>query len=197
MSRPCELVVPISLYEIPSQLHRELRHYKSGAIPEVEVEFGTHVAGLVGYFLARHGECIERAAGGGWELVTSVPSSSTRAGQHPLARAVQRVQSLSDQYEPLLDRGPVPLDHNTASDDGFTLRRELGGERVLLIDDTFTSGARSQSAASTINNAGGTVVAIVAIGRVIDPDFGDHVKEYWGRQRRQTFSFDACCLDAS
>jgi adenine/guanine phosphoribosyltransferase-like PRPP-binding protein len=195
VSQPCELVVPISLYEIPSQLHRELRHYKSGAIPSAELEFGTHVAALVGYFLDQHGECIERAAEGGWDVITTVPSSGVRAGEHPLAHAIRRVGFLKEHYELLLDKGSVDLDHNRASDDGFVLRRELDGERVLLIDDTFTSGARAQSAASVINNGGGAVVAILAIGRVIDPSSGDHVKEYWDRQRRQLFSFDTCCLE--
>jgi chromosome partitioning protein len=36
------------------------------------------------------------------------------------------------------------------------------GKRVLLVDDTFTSGARAQSAASALSNAGAEVVAIAS-----------------------------------
>lgn len=42
------------------------------------------------------------------------------------------------------------VDHNKADDDAFTVSRPLSGERVLLIDDTLTTGARLQSAASAL-----------------------------------------------
>jgi len=184
--------VPVSLYGIPSQLHHVLRNYK-GEHP-LAATFRMQTAALIGHFLAEHSRCIEGAAGG-WQLLTSVPSSGARPGEHPLATAIRMVPPLRDQYEALLDKGSVEVGHNVASDDGFVLRRPLSGERVLLIDDTFTSGSRAQSAASTINNGGGTVAAIVTIGRVINPGFADHVQEYWERQRRQPFSFDRCCLD--
>ena len=71
----------------------------------------------------------------------------------------------------------------------------LRGEQVLLVDDTFTSGARAQSAASALSLAGGDVVAILPVGRVISPDFNEANKEFWDRQRAIPFDFDVCCLD--
>ena len=65
----------------------------------------------------------------------------------------------------------------------------------LIIDDTYTTGATSQSAASALAIAGTTVVAIVAIGRVINPFFNHDNRDYWDRQTRQPFSFDTCCLE--
>lgn len=59
---------------------------------------------------------------------------------------------------------------------------------------TFTSGARAQSAASALNNAGATVVAILAIGRVISIDAGEHTEQYWQRQKQTPFDFNACCV---
>ncbi len=67
--------------------------------------------------------------------------------------------------------------------------------RVLVIDDTFTSGSRSQSAASALQLAGASVVAVVPIGRYINPDFNERTGEYWNRQRGVGFDFDACCLE--
>ena len=133
ISRPCELVVPISLYEVPSQLHHMLRHYKSGAYPGQEADFAARVVSLLAYFLRDHGACIENAAGGGWDAITTVPSSRPRADEHPLVRAIGRVQTLADQYKPMLELATVQLAHNSASNDGFRTICDVEGDRVLLI----------------------------------------------------------------
>ena len=194
VSSPCHLVVPVSLYEVPSQLHQYLRDYKDSQDARVRHDFSAKVVCLLCYFLSQHKHCIEAAAGGGLNIITSVPSTSGRQGEHPLVTALRRVPRFFQDYEPLVVAGSVPLDHKKASDDGFRPARPLAGERVLLIDDTFTSGARVQSAASALNNGGATVVAIVPIGRVIDPSFGD-VAEWWKELKRQPFSFDTCCIE--
>jgi adenine/guanine phosphoribosyltransferase-like PRPP-binding protein len=128
-------------------------------------------------------------------VISSLPSSGARAGEHTLATAIKMVPELRDQYRPLLSKSSVAITHNVASDTGFALREPLNGERVLPIDDTFTSGSRAQGAASAINNDGGTVAAIVTVGGVINPAFSETVKEYWDRRRRRRFSFDTCCLE--
>ncbi len=196
VSRPCSLVVPVSLYVVQKQLHHNLLHYKDDRYPSWVRKFSVNVACALCYFLARHGECIEEAAGGPWDVITAVPSSSPdRQGEHPLVRALRCVPSVFKSYEPLLELGTEPIKHNHASDWGYAPVRELSGERVLLIDDTFTSGARSQSAASTLNLGGAEVVAIVPVDRVINPSFGDN-QEWWDEQSAQPFSFDKCCLEA-
>ena len=42
--------------------------------------------------------------------------------------------------------------------------------RALLLDDTYVSGARSQSAAAALELAGARSTLIVPIGRVLRPD---------------------------
>jgi predicted amidophosphoribosyltransferase len=195
LSRPCGLVVPISLYDIPSQLHHVLRLYKSPAHQHLHDEFGARVVSLLAHFLAEHGKCIVETAGREWDVITTVPSSGDRTGQHPLVTAIQRVRSLADQHEELLQRGTGTIDHRTATDNGYILTRPLSGERILVVDDTYTSGSRAQSAASALS-LGGDVVAIVAIGRVIRPEFSDTAGAYWKRQRRSPFTFDVCCLES-
>jgi predicted amidophosphoribosyltransferase len=195
LSEPCELIVPISLYAVGYQLHFQLRHYKDHE-GEMAHDFLVRTAALLGYFLQLHEGCIATVAGGGWDLITSVPSSIEREGEHPLVTAINMVQSLRDTYEPLLGRGTADVGHNVASDDAYEPVRELNGERVLLIDDTFTSGARAQSAASALNKAGAVVVALVPIGRVITPGWSPQTKEYWERQLRLDFDFDVCCVGA-
>lgn len=69
---------------------------------------------------------------------------------------------------------------------------------MLLVDDTFTSGATFQSAASALALDGADVVAGVVIGRVINTsDTAGHPEKLalWQQQRQVPFSFAACCLE--
>jgi orotate phosphoribosyltransferase len=75
-----------------------------------------------------------------------------RLGKHPLETAVTRVGALASLYAPLLVRGPAHVDHNRADDLAFTVARRLRGERMLVLDDTLTTGARLQSAMSGARN---------------------------------------------
>jgi hypothetical protein len=192
LTEPCPLVVPISLYEVGHQLHHQLRNYKDGS-GEMARDFLVKTAAILGYFLQLHSDCIAEAAAGPWDVITSVPSTE-RKGEHPLVTAIKLLPDIRDEYEPLLKRGELAIAHNLASDEGFEPLRALDGERVLLIDDTFTSGARSQSAASALNIAGATVAAIVPIGRVITPGYSPETKAYWKRQGASVFDFDTCCI---
>ena len=197
VSRPCDLVVPVSLYEIPSQLHHVLRHYKSGNYPTMEADFTRRVAALLGYFVVTHGDHIRSAAGRDWDVITTVPSSTGRTGQHPLVTAIGLLPTLRDQHEPLLRKGPVDVAHLNADDRGYVAKRPLTGRSVLLVDDTFTSSARAQSAASALAIAGAHVLAILPVGRVINPGYSDAAAEYWKRQRRAPFSWDTCCVEST
>ena len=195
VTHPCSRVVPISLYEIPSQLYRELAGYKRSNEPAIRAQSSLRVISILCHFLWLHRTCIAESTGGDWSIITGVPSSTDRGtGEHPLIRALQLVPSAYAEYEDLLKRGPASIGHNRASDDGYVARRPLSGERVLVIDDTFTSGARSQSAASALAQAEAEVVAIVVVGRVINPGFSPTTKAFWEERRTQDFSFDTCCV---
>lgn len=72
--------------------------------------------------------------------------------------------------------------------------RQLGGARVLVIDDTLTTGARLQSAASALLLNGASAVAAIVVGRVINPEWNDSCRRIWDEARAAQFSFDHCCL---
>ncbi len=199
VTRPCTTVIPISLYEASSQLHHHLRQYKDSVFEYVRRDSSLKLGALLARFIFDHTECIERAAGGRWDAITTVPSSAGRLGEHPLIRAIGVVPDLRKHTRSLLVRGPGEIRHNKAADDGYVLAPDLtpasvDGASLLLVDDTYTSGARVQSAASAIQLAGGRVGAIITIGRVINPRFSDDVKAYWEAQRAIPFSFETCCV---
>lgn len=196
VSLPLTLVVPISLYVVRGQLHHVLRSYKDAQVPETRTELRARVAALLYRFLAHHGGCIERAAAGSWDVLTTVPSSHTRSGTHPLEQAIEMAHALRDQHGRLLRLGETELAHNRASDRGFEVTQDVRGKRVLVVDDTFTTGARMQSAASALQLAGATVAAGVVIGRVIDPTFREESQAFWDAASRERFSFERCCLES-
>jgi predicted amidophosphoribosyltransferase len=195
VSQPTRNAVPISLYRLNSQLWHVLRHYKDGTGPSTEL-LALQVAAIIARFTAGHLKCVAALLGGQPQFVTSVPSTRAqlRPGRHPLETAVTRVGALASLHAPLLRRGSAPVDHNIANDDAFVVARRLSGERVLLVDDTFTTGARLQSAASALYRSGASTVAAIVVGRVIDPDWNDNCRGIWDDAREIQFSFDQCCL---
>ena len=170
VSRPVELVVPITLCEAMGQMHHVLRSYKDSPVESVRTRMRLRIAALLYRFLATHRNCIINAAGRDWDVITTVPSSTGRAGTHPLELVIQHIPPVEQEHATLLSRGPGQLEHNHASDDGYEVTEAVSGRSVLLVDDTFTSGARGQSAACALQLAGAHVVAMVPIGRYIQPD---------------------------
>jgi phosphoribosylpyrophosphate synthetase len=140
--------------------------------------------------------CISRLLGGAPTMVATVPSTRAvpRPGEHPLSRAVQRVEVLRPLYRSVLVRGPGPADHRLASDRAFVVTGDVRGHRILLVEDTFTSGARAQSAASALRLRGAAAVAVVPVGRVINPEHNENCRRIWAVAKDREFSFDVCCL---
>ena len=194
VSRPIRTVVPISLYELNSQMHHVLRKYKDGRYPATRLLFRQQIAALLTRFLQVHGDCI-RDIVGSWDVVTSIPSSAGRAGPHPLDTAIRLSNYLRPQYEALLGAGEAALDHRRANDLGYVVIEDVTDLDVLLVDDTFTTGARIQSAASALSRAGANVAAAVPIGRVITPGFSEESKGLWDGARAIEYDFDVCCLE--
>jgi hypothetical protein len=182
---------------VGEQLWEALRGYKDGRNLRVRERHLLRVAATLHRFLRDHAQCIRDAAGDEWEVVTIVPSKRDRP-DHPLERAVALGRDLRRLYRPLLAPRQVDqIDRVYGSDNGFTATEEAAGQRVLLLDDTFASGATFQSAASALSLAGATVVAGVVVGRVIATGDPQHPvrDEFWERQSRMPFTFDVCCLE--
>lgn len=184
----------MSLYMIPGGLHATLRCYKDGGAADDRRRHAAFVASLLARFLFDHGDCLRRGRAGGWDFITTVPSTG-RPGPHPLERALGLVPWLAAQHRETLVRGTGMMGHNVACDTGFVANSDVRDARVLVVDDTFTTGARAQSAASALQLAGARVIAVVPIGRVIDPSHGEHAQAYWTSRSREPFDFRRCCVE--
>jgi len=189
--RPCDRVAPISLYRRGDRLHVILRRYKDDPDAGRREWLSGQVGALVSRFLWEHGSCV---APGGWDAVAVVPSTTGRSGAHPLAGAAGRVPWLAPQLVEALRPAGARLDHNAADDRAFAAVGEVAGLRVLLLDDTYTTGARAQSAASALARAGAEVPAIVTVGRVVTPAAAPAVARWW-RSRRAVWDPTSCCFE--
>jgi hypothetical protein len=100
-----------------------------------------------------------------------VPSSDPeRDAQSPLRRLVQNCKPLADRYERLL----VPTGQVSGREydlDRYTATRDLDGESVLVIDDTWTAGGHAQSAGAALSMAGAGTLALIVIGRHLQPNW--------------------------
>lgn len=194
VANPLELVVPISLYQSNDSLWNLLRNYKDSPDEMARRRQSNRLGAILARFLRLHAECLRQAGGGEWDLVTVIPPSRIRAEPQPLLRILERVGSVKDDARVTLELSAKPR-HRRASDEAFSLAAQVNGRRVLLVDDTFTTGAAVQSAASALTRAGATVVAALVIGRVIDVKFSPSDKDLWARKRRERFQFELCCLE--
>lgn len=159
-----DAVVPVSYAVRGTALADDLWRYKSWPVPAASAR--VRVLALLLAFLHDHGACVWRHAAmpppGRFAVV---PAGSGRPGPHPLLELVSpylrqpacalAIRPGHQGRDPDLDRfraAPVPA-----------------GASVLLLDDTWVSGASAQSAAAALKLAGARHVAIVVLGRHVNP----------------------------
>src|SRR5437588_8390927 len=196
----CEAVLdalaPISYSVAHEQLHHALAAYKR-LNGEVARRLGLQLGAVLWRFLAVHERCLAAAAGTQFELVTTVPSGDpAREDSHPLRWIVSDVVAPTGvRYERLLRRSDAAAAPRTFDPAKFTALRSLEGESVLMVDDTWTTGANAQSAAAALKAAGAGAVATVVIGR--------HVNREWRENDRllkalpTPFDWSVCALCAA
>jgi predicted amidophosphoribosyltransferase len=189
-------MVPISYSIAHEELHEALAGYKRDDGPSARW-LAVALSGVLWRFLARHEACVALAAEvASFDLVTTVPSSdAVRDDAHPLRRIVQElVGPARERFERLLRRTSVQVRPREFSLEKYRAIRPLTGEAVLLIDDTWTTGASARSAAAALRAAGADAVATVVIGR--------HVNRQWGQNDRQLrslppFDWTTCAVCAA
>jgi hypothetical protein len=114
-----------------------------------------------------------------------------RDAHHPLRRIVGELAAPTrDRHVRLLRRTSVEVVPRRFDSRRFEARGRIDGASVLLIDDTWTTGASAQSAAAALRTAGARAVACVALGRHLNRGWHDNDR----RLRGLSSGFDwACC----
>jgi orotate phosphoribosyltransferase len=96
-----------------------------------------------------------------------MPSGRGRPGPHPLAALI--APYLARPTATLVTAGPADPGCRDLNPGRFRATQPLPGAAVLLLDDTWTTGASAQSAAIALRAAGARHVAVVVLGRHVSP----------------------------
>jgi hypothetical protein len=211
--RVLDAVVPISYSVGGESLNGALAGYKRLGGPLAR-RLAADLAVILERFLVRHEACLARACGieehlargvagkrtrstcglGSFDLVTTVPSSDRqRDERHPLRWIVGELASpTADRHQRLLRRSQVPFEQRRFDRHRYEPTRALSGERVLLVDDTWTTGASAQSAAAALRDAGASSVAAVVIGRHLNRAW--HENDVRLRTLAHPFEWSSCAV---
>lgn len=154
-----DLVVPACYAVRGTAFGHELWDYKAGRAP------GGTLLALLLTFLHDHASCLWRGRPAPDRLAV-VPSGSGRPGLHPLTRLAAPCLTLP-RVPLTLRPGEQGRDLNP---DRFRAGRQAARASVLLLDDTWVSGASSQSAAVALKLAGAAQVVTLVLARLLHPD---------------------------
>jgi hypothetical protein len=166
-----DVVAPVAYAVKGGRLAGDLWRYKTGVAGAMEAR--ARLTAMLARFLREHSDQVWQAAGMavGPELAAITPSGQGRPGPHPLLGIVA---SCVDMPIIPLSVAPGAAARARGLADGvaagwLTVGGAVAGADVLLVDDTWVSGASAQSAAAALKAAGARRVALVVIGRHLDP----------------------------
>lgn len=171
-------VVAVSLYAKPSELREWVTHYKSSRGDVVEV-YAESLRRVVTDFLVAYGSVI-RQDFGPFDYATPVPSAVSED-------AVSRLFEPSSRLLAPL-RSTLNFASGSAAKPGaydpawYAVTDNVQGDRVVVVDDVYTSGARAQSAAAALRERGADVGLILVVARRINPGFAPEARRLWQRQ---------------
>ena len=161
-------LLPLSLTKRGTGLYAALRQYK-GRPGSVALRQQARLAELVAAFFERHSACV---APDGFDKVAVVPSMQVPAEPHPLIATLKSVPQLAHKVVDVLHAGSASVDRNVADRAAYHCADSVvDGDRILLVDDIYTTGAHMQSAAAALGDNGARSISLVAVARHQDPSW--------------------------
>jgi hypothetical protein len=162
-----DVVAPVGYAVRGGQLALDLWRYKTDRADADAC--GARLRESLASFLDGHAAAVWQAAGmaGGPSAVAVVPSGQGRLGRHPLLDI-----ALSCLPLPLvpLAVNPRAVHGRGITEDWLRAGPAAVGADIAVVDDTWVSGGSAQSAAVAVKRAGARRVAIIVLGRHVNPD---------------------------
>lgn len=170
-----QAIVPMTSALNPSRWYTWLQTYKT-----YHPERGDLIASLTYEYIEAHRASIEAQLGGTISMLTIVPSKKPEFtfGTQPLRRALSSVSEIDAQLYELLKyiRG-ARIGRSEYRPDAFRKTGiDIAGKRIVIIEDTWVTGATALSAGGALHEFGAESVLIVPMARLINSAYwsADH-----------------------
>lgn len=159
-------VVPMTVAPNPGPWYTRLAKYKT-----FHPQYGLVLAALTFSYLVTHEERIEGALGGEFDFITVVPSTRGVAPDtQPLRRVLSILKPLEEQTETLIRHVPGQvIGRQQYRPEAFVCPDGVNGRRIILLEDTWVTGAKAVSAAGALYESGAESVLIMPIARMVQP----------------------------
>jgi len=193
-----DIVVPLTYAIAHTQSGQVMRQYKDDASQQVRAAHTAVIRRLLYLGIVKHEQCIEQIVGKPVGRRFAIPSSTGRAGVHPFVTLARDMNAV-DEDPQLIPRTDTSFGEREVTAARFTLSPtsiRLDGQHVMILDDTWTTGSRTQSAALLLRQHGAAHVSIMAVSRWIEPGFGDN-KTFIRQRLGNDFNPDHCPVTGS
>lgn len=161
-----------------------LRHYKDDVSGHARAQHSQILRRLLYLGIMAHQRCLETRVGQPVTARVAVPSLNDRAGVHPFTAIATAMNAVGDELALRQAAGATSDRVVSATQFDVVSARSLDGQHILVLDDTWTTGSRAQSAALALRAAGAGHVSVLVVGRWLSPGFGhntDFIKTRLGR----------------
>ncbi len=195
-------IVPMGLYRPGDQWNVVLRRYKDAPVAAARRYFSNLLVARTEHFLSVHGPCLALETEGfdAWCVVPSSQIGRTVAAPHPLEAVLGRMPSMRSLGVVRLSVGEQAASHLKPSTVAFVPHdREVGTRgRVLVVDDSWVTGARALSAVAALNSVGTSVAGVFVLGRSVDTSASRHSRSWWAEhangERESVPDHERCCM---
>ena len=157
------------------QMYRVMQGYKNATNPAA-AEYQTDIKYIAADALAVHYPCIGRLTGSmptAWATIPSTQSSRNYGKPHTLTNLVKPFMAQPGIPQLYLHANAGQM-HNRIEPQVFSLAPEsqhLNLAHVLLIEDSWASGATVQSVAAMLRLHGAAYITVYCMARIIDLDW--------------------------
>lgn len=166
------------------QMYRVMQGYKNTADPAVK-EYQKDIKYIAAEALAVHYPCIAKCTGSrprprpltAWATIPSTKSSRNYGKPHHILTDL--VSSFMDRtgIQQLHLQAEAEKEHNVINPQAFSLvsdDQQPDLKHVLLVEDSWASGATVQSAAAMLRLQGATYITVYCMARIIDLSRVEH-----------------------
>lgn len=169
-----DLVVPLAYVLARSQSGLMLRQYKDDPSAEVRSAQAQVISRLLYLGIVRHQRCVEAVIGRPVDRRLAIPGSPTRSGVHPFIAMTTAMNAVEPSPQ-IMPRTDTPLGDREVTAARFAISppsTRFDGQHVMVLDDTWTTGSRTQSAAILLREHGAAHVTVMTVARWIEPTWG-------------------------